>query len=209
MTNIFDLFDKIKLNGSARQSSIEFLIVGLGNPGKKYEHTRHNAGFLVIDALAEKFDVPMKRVKFQSVTGEGMIGGKKCLLMKPNTFMNLSGEAVYQAMEYFHLSPEQLLVIYDDISLEPSKLRIRRKGSHGGHNGIRNIIDMIGDETFARIKLGVGKKPNPRYDLADWVLSTFTQKEQELMIEAAKKAAEAAELIVSGKIDQAMNQFNS
>ncbi len=188
---------------------VEFLIVGLGNPGRQYENTRHNAGFITLDIIAEKAGARVDRIKFKGLCGEGMLGGKKVLFLKPSTFMNLSGQAVQEAMAFYKLPPEKVLVIFDDISLEPGRLRIRRKGSDGGHNGIKNIIYLSGKDTFPRIKMGVGKKPNPGWDLADWVLSRFTEDELKAIQEAAQRAASAAELIVQGKIDEAMNRYTS
>ena len=188
---------------------LEFLIVGLGNPGRQYENTRHNAGFITLDVIAEKAGARVDRIKFKGLCGEGMLGGKKVLFLKPSTFMNLSGQSVQEAMSFYKLPPEKVLVIFDDISLDPGKLRIRRKGSDGGHNGIKNIIYLSGKDTFPRIKMGVGKKPNPGWDLADWVLSRFTEDEQKALLDAAGKAASAAELIVQGKIDKAMNLYTS
>lgn len=188
---------------------VEFLIVGLGNPGRQYENTRHNAGFITLDVIAEKAGARVDRIKFKGLCGEGMLGGKKVLFLKPSTFMNLSGQSVQEAMSFYKLPPEKVLVIFDDISLDPGKLRIRRKGSDGGHNGIKNIIYLSGKDTFPRIKMGVGKKPNPGWDLADWVLSRFTEDEQKSLLDAAGKAASAAELIVQGNIDKAMNLYTS
>lgn len=188
---------------------VEFLIVGLGNPGRQYENTRHNAGFITLDVIAEKAGARVDRLKFKGLCGEGMLGGKKVLLLKPSTFMNLSGQSVQEAMAFYKLPPEKVLVIFDDISLEPGRLRIRRKGSDGGHNGIKNIIYLAGKDTFPRIKMGVGKKPNPNWDLADWVLSHFTEDELKALQDAAERAASAAELIVQGKIDEAMNRYTS
>ncbi len=188
---------------------VEFLIVGLGNPGRQYENTRHNAGFITLDVIAEKAGAQVDRIKFKGLCGEGMLGGKRVLFLKPSTFMNLSGQAVQEAMAFYKLPPEKVLVIFDDISLEPGRLRIRRKGSDGGHNGIKNIIYLSGKDTFPRIKMGVGKKPNPGWDLADWVLSRFTEDELKAIQDAAERAASAAELIVQGKIDEAMNRYTS
>lgn len=195
--------------GFSNPQSIDWLVVGLGNPGKKYEGTRHNAGFMAADALAEKLDIRVERVKFHALIGDGMCGGKRILLAKPQTFMNLSGQSVDEIMTFYKIPPERLLVMCDDISLEPGKLRIRRKGSHGGQNGMRNIIDMVETSDFCRIKLGVGAKPHPDYSLADWVLSHFTANELKEMQQSAGNAAEAVELIVNGGIDKAMNLYNS
>ena len=186
----------------------EFIIVGLGNPGKQYELTRHNAGFLFADLLADKNCVKINKIQFKAVTASLTLGGVKCLLMKPQTFMNNSGEAVRQAASFYKIPPERILVVFDDISLPCGRLRIRRKGSDGGHNGIKSIIYHLNSDAFPRVKLGVGEKPHPDYDLADWVLSQFKKDELALLREAAEKAYSAAELIVAGDIDKAMSNFN-
>ncbi len=190
-------------------SNFDFMIVGLGNPGKQYETTRHNAGFICLDLLAQKHGISVKKLKFKSLMGEGRIEGKRCLLLKPQTFMNLSGEAVRDAAEFYKIPAENIIVIYDDISLDPGKLRIRRKGSDGGHNGMKNILYHLKSDGFPRIKIGVGAKPNPEYDLADWVLSRFSSAEYKKIKEAADKAVGAAEYIVAGNIDKAMSDYNS
>lgn len=187
----------------------EYLIVGLGNPDKKYESTRHNAGFMGLDAIASEYGAAIKRLKFKAVIGEAEIAGRRCLLMKPDTYMNNSGEAVAAAVKFYKLPMEKVIVIYDDISLDPGKLRIRRKGSDGGHNGIKSILYLTGSDQFPRIKLGVGAKPRPDYDLAAWVLSAFTREEQEQMQKAFRKCPEIVRLIIEGRIDEAMNQYNS
>ena len=187
---------------------VDFMIVGLGNPGKQYEATRHNAGFIAMEALADKLGAEVKRIKYKSYCGETTIGDKRVLLMMPQTYMNNSGEAVAEAMQFYKLTPAQVLVMMDDISLPVGKIRIRRKGSDGGQKGMRSIITLTGSDEFPRIKLGVGAKPHPDYDLAAWVLSKFTKEEQPLMVEAAKRAADAACLIAEGDIDAAMNQFS-
>lgn len=187
----------------------EFLIVGLGNPGKKYELTRHNAGFLFADLLADKQGVKISKIQFKSVTADIELAGKKCLLMKPQTFMNNSGEAVKQAAAFYKIPPEKIIVVFDDISLPCGKLRIRRKGSDGGHNGIKSIIYLLNSDKFPRVKLGIGEKPHPDYELADWVLSAFKKDEFSALREAAEKACSAVELMVQGDIDRAMSNFNS
>ena len=187
----------------------EFLLVGLGNPGKQYENTRHNAGFMALDTLADQLHAEVKRIKFKGLTGEAALGGRKVLLLKPSTYMNLSGQAVTEAMAFYKLPPEKVLIFCDDVNLEPGQLRIRRKGSDGGQNGVKNIIYLTGSDRFPRVKIGVGKKPHPDYDLADWVLSRFTAKDLEALSPALKNAAAAAELIVNGEIDKAMNLYNS
>lgn len=187
---------------------MDFIIAGLGNPGKEYENTRHNAGFMAIDRLAEKQGAAVKRVKFKGLTGDCSLGGRRVLLLKPGTFMNLSGQSVREAMAFYKVPPERTLILFDDINLEPGRLRIRRKGSDGGHNGMKNIIYLAGSDQFPRIKIGVGQKPHPDYNLADWVLSRFTSGECRDLEPALDQAGAAAELIIQGKIDQAMNQFN-
>ncbi len=186
----------------------EFLIVGLGNPDKKYEKTRHNAGYRAIDKIAEHYNTDIKKLKFKSLVGEAVINSHKCLLMKPTTYMNLSGQAVVEAMNFYKIPISNVIVLFDDISLEVSKLRIRRKGSDGGHNGIKNIIYLTGQNEFPRIKLGVGKKPHPDYDLADWVLSNFSADELKGLNTAIEKCPEIIEDITDGFIDKAMNKYN-
>lgn len=192
-----------------KKGKIEYLIVGLGNPGPKYSKTRHNAGFMALDLLAENQGFEIKKLKFQSLIADEMIGGKRCLIMKPQTMMNNSGEAVYQAASYYDIPDEKIIVIYDDVTLDVGKTRIRRKGSAGGHNGIKSIISCLGSENFPRIKVGVGKKPNASYDLADWVLGEFPKEQGDSLKSALKNSAEAAELIVNDDIDKAMNLYNS
>ncbi len=191
-----------------QSSNISWIIAGLGNPEPKYEITRHNAGFLAIDRIAENLNVSIKKMKFHALIGEAELGGERCLLLKPLTYMNKSGEAIAEAMRYYQIPPERVLVLFDDISLDPGKLRIRQKGSAGGHNGIKSIIEMTKSSDFPRIKIGVGKKPHPDYDLADWVLSKFKKEELPLMDESFTHAADAAAMIVSGSIDRAMNRYN-
>lgn len=187
----------------------EFIIVGLGNPGKKYELTRHNAGFLFSDLLADKNGESISKIQFKSVTANITLGGHRCLLMKPQTFMNNSGEAVKQAAAFYKIPPENIIVVFDDISLPCGKLRIRRKGSDGGHNGIKSIIYHLNSDKFPRIKLGVGEKPHPEYDLADWVLSSFKKNELDSLRDAAENACKAVEMMVQGNTDGAMSNFNS
>ena len=202
------LFEKWKTNRSP-SGAPEFLRVGLGNPGPKYEFTRHNAGFLCMDLLAQQLGVKIDRIKFKSVVADVAIEGSRCILMKPQTFMNNSGEAVRDAANFYKIPPEHIIILFDDISLPPGKLRIRRKGSDGGHNGIKSILYLLGSDQFPRIKLGVGAKPRPDYDLADWVLSTFQKDELSRMKEAMEKACEAVPLLVREETDRAMNLYNS
>lgn len=207
--SIFDIFDRISSNSQSGGGKIEYVIAGLGNPGMEYDGTRHNAGFFTIDTLAEQLGVQINRLRFKGKTAEATIEGKRCLLLKPTTYMNLSGESVVQALEFYKIDASKLIVIYDDISLDPGKLRIRRKGSHGGHNGMRSIIDLTGRDDFSRIKMGVGKKPHPDYDLAKWVLGKFGKEDSAKLREAADNACECVKLMVQGKTDEAMNKHNS
>ena len=199
-------FKKDKFAG---ESAYDYMIVGLGNPGKKYEVTKHNAGFLCIDLLAQNLGVTIERLKFKALGTDARINGKRCLLMKPQTFMNLSGESVRDAATFFKLPPERIIVIFDDINLEPGRLRIRRKGSDGGHNGIKSILYQLGSDAFPRIKLGVGAKPSPEFDLASWVLMPFTKEQLSELRKAADNACEAIALMVDGKTDEAMSRYNS
>lgn len=205
--SIWDIFNKISAE-KPQTGKIEYIIVGLGNPGIQYENTRHNAGFMAISFLEEKFSFSVKTHKFKALVGEANIGGKRCLVMKPETYMNNSGEAVEQAMNFYKIPLENVIVIFDDISLEPSQMRIKRKGSSGGHNGLKSIIALCGGEDFPRIKIGVGKKPHPDYNLADWVLGKFSDDDQNKIDEVCKNACNALELMVQGKITEAMNLYN-
>lgn len=191
-----------------KPTTYEYLLVGLGNPGNKYTFTRHNAGFLFTEALEEKHGFKVNKLKFHSLCGEVKIGTHRCLVMRPQTMMNNSGEAVKEAASFYKIPPENIIVIFDDISLEPGKLRIRRNGSAGGHNGIKSIIAHLSTENFPRIKLGVGKKPNPEYDLADWVLSKMSNNELKLLREAVDKAIDSLIYMLDGKIEEAMNNCN-
>ena len=186
----------------------EYLIVGLGNPGKKYELTSHNAGFLCVDLFAQKQGVSIDRLKFHALIGEVTIEGKRCLLAKPQTFMNNSGESVRDIASFYKIPPEKIIVIFDDISLPCGKLRIRRKGTDGGHNGIKSIIYQLRSDCFPRIKLGIGAKPHPDMPLADWVLSVMKDDDLIRLREAADKACDALPLIVSGETERAMSLFN-
>lgn len=185
-----------------------FIIAGLGNPTLQYRGTRHNVGFDVIDTLADKYNIAVETRKSRALIGKGIIAGQKVLLVKPQTYMNLSGESIGELVSYYKVDEEQeLLVIYDDVSLDVGQLRIRRKGSAGGHNGIKDIIRHLGTDIFLRIKIGVGEKPKG-YDLADYVLGHFSREEREMMEEGYQKAAEAVEMILAGELDEAMNVFN-
>lgn len=197
------MFGRNKTGGA-----VDYIIVGLGNPDKKYEITRHNAGFITADIIADKYDCKINKLKFKSLVGECRINGKRILIMKPSTYMNNSGQAVVEAMNFYKLPAENVIVIFDDISLDVGKLRIRKKGSDGGQKGMRSIIYLSGKDTFPRIKIGIGAKPNPEWELADWVLSKFTKKELEEIKAAAENALGAVELMVNGETDKAMNRYN-
>lgn len=184
------------------------MIAGLGNPGKEYEHTRHNVGFEVIDRLSQRYEIPLTERKHRAYCGKGLIGGQKVMLLKPQTFMNLSGESVKSAADFYQIPAEQMIIVHDDVSLEPGQLRIRTKGSAGGHNGMKNIIAQMGTQEFLRVKVGVGAKPE-RMDLADYVLSHFSKGEWEMMQDAFDEAAEAVAALISDGAEAAMNRFNA
>ncbi len=190
------------------KSKETWLIVGLGNPGREYERTRHNCGFRALDALAEKLGCKIDKGKFQGLYGQTSCNGKKLLLLKPQTFMNLSGRSVVQISAYFNIPPQRIIVMFDDISLAPGRLRVRSDGSAGGHNGIKSIIQELGSQDFPRVKIGVGSKPEPERDLADWVLSTFSAQEEKLLSDALVNAGEAALCIMEQGTQAAANRFN-
>ena len=192
----------------AKKLPVTWLVVGLGNPGSQYENTRHSAGFAVIDALADRGDFPVQRLKFHALTNTATVGGQGVLVMKPVTYMNLSGQAVGEAARFYKISPDHVLVISDDVDLPLGKLRIRKGGSAGGHNGLKSIIQHLGTDQFPRLKVGVGGKPHPDYDMADWVLGKLQGEDKKIMDDAAVRAAQAVECLLSQGIDRAMNQFN-
>lgn len=194
--------------GQNEKSAYDFAIVGLGNPGAKYEGTRHNVGFNCVDIIAKTYSASFSKNKYNALFGEADIAGMRCLIIKPQTFMNLSGEAVVPILKFYKIPPQNCIIIFDDISLDVGRLRLRRSGSHGGHNGMRNIIEQSGTDDFMRIKIGVGKKPHPDYDLADWVLSCFKGDDKDKIGESLKTAALAAECIISNGIEDAMNKYN-
>ena len=198
----------IKLFGFGERQTVEYLVVGLGNPGIKYESSRHNAGFMALDYIAEKLSSPVKRVKHFALVVKCTLGGKPVLFMKPQTYMNDSGKAVIDAARFYKIPPERIIVIFDDISLEPGNIRIRAKGSAGGHNGIKSIIEYLGSENFMRIKIGVGAKPYPDMDLADWVLGKIPQEDMKKISSRFDDVMKAAELMTEGKISEAMNKYN-
>lgn len=209
MSDIFDLFKKIQSKPAAAPAgSVEWLIVGLGNPGAKYDGTRHNVGFAALDQLASQLGVRVDQLKFKALCGDAVIDGKRVLLMKPSTFMNLSGQAVQEAAHFYKIPTDHILVFSDDISLPVGKLRIRRKGSAGGHNGLKNIIYLLGEDTFPRVRFGVGEKPHPDYDLADWVLGRFPQEDVKTLGQLLQNILPICRLILAGNIDKAMSDYN-
>lgn len=208
MADIFDLFRKIEKSSAPTAEPITHLIVGLGNPGKEYMFTRHNAGFMTLDFAAEKLGVKVDRSKFKALVGDTVIGKHRVLLMKPQTYMNLSGEAVMEAASFYKIPMENIIVICDDINLAPGKVRLRRKGSDGGQKGLRSIITLSGSDEFPRIRMGVGAKPHPDYDLADWVLGQIPKEDQEVFFAAMGKVVDALPTILDGNIDKAMNMLN-
>ncbi|MDR0946738.1 MAG: aminoacyl-tRNA hydrolase [Ruminococcus sp.] len=205
--DIFKIFEGLHKSENAPAGKISWIIAGLGNPGLQYENTRHNAGFMAIELLAEKHGVDFNKLKFKSQICDITVGQTRVLLLKPTTYMNRSGEAICDAMNFYKIKPEHTLILCDEIYADPGNIRIRQKGSHGGHNGLKSIFELTGSENFPRIKIGIGKKP-PGYDLADWVLSKFTPPETDSLKPALENAAAAAELIADGKIAQAMNQYS-
>lgn len=206
MSNIFDLFKKIEK--TADQTPVSFIIAGLGNPGTQYQKTRHNVGFVAVDYIAEKLGVKIDRAKFHSLVAEAKMGDVRVLLMKPETYMNNSGVAIGEAAAFYKIPPERVLVLHDEISFEPGLMRIRRKGSAGGHNGLKSIIAHLSSEDFPRVKIGVGKKPTPEYDLADWVLGKLPKDHSDMIDARLGDIFAAASLIAEGKIDDAMQKYS-
>ncbi len=207
MGNIFDLFDKLKKEEKS-VAPISFMVVGLGNPGAKYEKTRHNVGFIAADAIAARLGVKIDRARYNALTAEITLDGARGILMKPQTFMNNSGVAVREAARFYNIPPEKIIVLHDEISFEPGLFRIRRKGSAGGHNGLKSIIEHIGSQDFPRIKLGVGQKPHPDYDLADWVLSKMPEEDMKKFTDRLEDVYSSVRLIVGGDIDGAMSKYS-
>ena len=206
MSNIFDLFKKIEQKEDP--TPLTYIVAGLGNPGDEYKLTRHNIGFLAIDYIAEKCGVRIDRVKFHALTTEARIGGARVLLMKPTTFMNNSGVAIGEAATFYKVLPENVIVLHDEISFAPGLFRIRRKGSAGGHNGLKSIIAQLGSDAFPRVKIGVGQKPSPDYDLVNWVLGKFPKADLDLIGAKYPDIYSSVELMVMGKIDEAMNKYS-
>lgn len=197
-----------KFKKSFASSGFDMMIVGLGNPGLEYDGTRHNIGFAAMDAICQKYECECKKMKFSAYMGDAEIGGKRVLLLKPLTYMNNSGTAVGEASRFYKIDPQNILVMYDDISLDPGVIRIRRKGSAGGHNGIKDIIQVLGRDDFPRIKIGVGAKPHPDYDLKDWVLSKFRPEDKEKVQTSLDNTVKAVNELLSRGIDSAMNKYS-
>lgn len=209
MANIFDLFKQISTADTSKSSQpISFIVVGLGNPGDKYTTTRHNAGFMAIDAVAQKYNARIDRARFKALCGECEIAGARVLLMKPQTFMNLSGEAVSEASRFYKIEPKNVIILSDDTTLDCGRLRVRRKGSAGGHNGLKSINEHLGTEEYPRIKIGVGQKPHPDYDLADWVLGSLNPNDLIKMKETFDALCQGLEKLLAGDIDGAMRICN-
>ncbi|MBE6700382.1 MAG: aminoacyl-tRNA hydrolase [Ruminococcaceae bacterium] len=208
--SILDIFARLEKERMEKEVSgkVEYIVAGLGNPGKKYENTRHNAGYMTLDKISSKYGFGIDKVKFKSLVGEGNIGGHRVLFMKPETYMNNSGEALGEAVRFYKIPVEKVIVISDDISLPVGKIRIRRKGSHGGHNGLKSIEAHLGSNTYPRIKMGVGEKPHPDYDLADWVLGKFSAEDKKIFDTSCEKGVGALELILENKFEEAMSKFN-
>ena len=207
MADIFDLFKKIEKKEGA-SAPISYIIAGLGNVGAEYDKTRHNAGFIAIDALAEKCGVRIDRVKFHAMTAEATVAGARVLLMKPTTFMNNSGVAIAEAATFYKIPPENVIVLHDEINFDVGVIRIRRKGSAGGHNGLKSIIAHLSSDAFPRIKIGVGNKPSPDYDLVDFVLGKFSREHLDILAEQNGRIISALELMLTGKTEEAMNKYS-
>ena len=210
MSNIFDIFKKIEAEKQSRAlSPITHIIVGLGNPGDKYASTRHNAGFMMMDYVSEKCSLAVNRSKFRALVGEATIAGKRVLLMKPQTFMNLSGEAVREAAAFYKIEPQNIIVLSDDVNLDVGRMRVRKSGSDGGQKGLRSIIECIGSDNFPRVRFGVGKKPHPDYDMADWVLGNLSPEDKKALSECFASAFDGIEKVILGDLDGAMQICNS
>lgn len=207
--NIDELFKKIAADREAKAAApITYIVAGLGNPGKEYDGTRHNTGFAAIDFIAEKAGASVQKYKFEALTGEANIGGARVLLMKPQTYMNVSGVAISAAADFYKIAPENVIVLCDDVTLAPGKMRIRKSGSAGGHNGLKSIINCLDSKDFKRVRIGVGEKPHKDYDLADWVLGRFSADDKKAVEACFENSYEAIALIAKGDIEKAMQKFN-
>lgn len=208
MADIFELFKRISSGNSEGAAAVKYIIVGLGNPGREYENTRHNAGFMAIDYIAAQKNVNIDRAKFKSLTAVTAIGGVGVLLMKPQTYMNLSGEAVGEAARFYKVLPENIIVISDDVNLDVGRLRVRKSGSAGGQKGLNSIIETVGTDAIPRMRIGVGKKPHPDYDMKDWVLSSFSEQDKKMLSEAFPRILAGVERLAAGDADGAMQLCN-
>ena len=208
MSDIFDLFKKIAKEPVQETGAPEFIVCGLGNPGREYAFTRHNSGFLAMDYLSQRCGAELKQLKFKSLNAQVTLGGHRVLLMKPQTYMNASGEAVSEAAAYYKIPVEKIIVISDDVCQAPGRMRIRRSGSDGGQKGLRSIILMLNSDQFPRIRIGVGEKPNPEYEMADWVLGKIPKEDQDKMFHIYECVYDAVLMLLDGKIDDAMGRFN-
>jgi len=208
MANIFDLFKQISKNEDTRSGPVEYIVAGLGNPGLQYERTRHNAGFLAMDYLSEKYGAKIDRAKYKALVGETTIAGKRVLLMKPQTFMNSSGEAIAEASHFYKCPSEKIIVISDDFLLDVGRLRVRRNGTHGGHNGLRSIQEELSTTEYPRIRIGVGQKPHPDYDVIDWVLGNFSSDDLKKISDRFETLSQGLEKILSSDVDGAMQICN-
>ncbi len=208
MADIFDLFKKISTGTEDTKTPPEYIIAGLGNPGDKYTYTRHNAGFLALDYMAQKYNSPIKQLKFKSLCADTVIDGHRVILMKPQTYMNNSGEAISAAASFYKIPPEKILVLVDDICQAPGRMRVRKNGSAGGHNGLKSIIEHLSSQEFPRIRIGVGEKPNKDYDLAAWVTGQIPEADREPIYKILEASCEACTYLLNGKLDEAMGKFN-
>lgn len=208
MKDIFELLKTVRQPATVNAGPVEYIIVGLGNIGPKYDGTRHNIGFDAIDTIAKKLNIDVNRSKYKALCGDAMLAGKRVLLMKPTTYMNLSGQAVQEAMQFHKVPIENVIVLSDDVSMDIGRLRIRAKGSDGGHNGLKNIIYLSGKDTFPRIKIGVGQKPHPDYDLADWVLGKFSAEDQKILAPVLEDILPACEMLITEGAQKAMSKYN-
>ena len=208
MANIFDLFKQISTGSDTGSGAVEYILVGLGNPGKEYERTRHNAGFMAIDYISGRCGARIDRAKFSALVGEATINGKRVLLMKPQTFMNSSGEAVSAAAKFYKIAPENIIVISDDVSLDVGRVRVRRKGSHGGQKGLKSIQECLGTEDYQRIKIGVGAKPHPDYDMAAWVLGRLSEEDMKAVSLRLDDVLDCIKMMLAGKAEDAMGIYN-
>lgn len=208
MADIFELFKKISTGTEDSKTPPEFIIAGLGNPGDKYTFTRHNAGFLALDFMAQKYNSPIKQLKFNSLCADTVINGHRVILMKPQTYMNNSGEAIVAASAFYKIPPEKIIVLVDDICQSPGRMRVRKNGSAGGHNGLKSIIEHLSSQEFPRIRIGVGEKPNKDYDLAAWVTGQIPENDREPIYKILEASCEACSLLLDGKLDEAMGKYN-